>query len=166
MGREHVSPPFRGPANDRDFHASRRGLGNHCCGFSGNPGEGYRKLRIGPVLLFARDVIDVDKDICSITPSCSQALCDPIAQRNVAVHDRFEPGGDIREAFPYYSEQAPYDRVQIRCWKKAPDVDLASSGGHEARFEGRRVFPLRFILRHYPIRGQAHGEPESESEAG
>jgi hypothetical protein len=49
--------------------------------------------------------------------------------------------------------------VQVRCWKKtgAP-VDLASSGGHEAKFVGRRVFPLRFISRHYPIRSQAHGE--------
>ena len=25
------------------------------------------------------------------------------------------------------------------------------------RFEGRRIFPLRFLLRHYPIRGQTHG---------
>ena len=47
---------------------------------------------------------------------------------------------------------------QIRCWKRNPQVDLVSSGGHEAKFDGRRVFPLRFILRHYPIRGQAHGE--------
>jgi hypothetical protein len=26
------------------------------------------------------------------------------------------------------------------------------------RFAGREVFPLRFIQRHYPVRGQAHGE--------
>jgi hypothetical protein len=47
--------------------------------------------------------------------------------------------------------------MQIRCWKKTREIDLTSSGGHEARFPGRRVFPLRFILRHYPIRGQTHG---------
>ncbi len=74
------------------------------------------------------------------------------------VDDAFQPGDDVRRAFPYCSEGARHDRVQIRCWKKAPDVDLASSGGHDARFAGRRVFPLRFIVRHYPIRGQAHGE--------
>jgi glycosyltransferase involved in cell wall biosynthesis len=73
-------------------------------------------------------------------------------------HDRFKPGDDVRLAFPFYSRRAPYDRVQIRCWKKTDDVDLASSGGHDAQFEDRKVFPLRFILRHYPIRGQAHGE--------
>ena len=40
----------------------------------------------------------------------------------------------------------------------AGGFDLLSSGGHEIAFEGRRVFPLRFLLRHYPIRSQAHGE--------
>lgn len=74
------------------------------------------------------------------------------------VHDRFRSGDDVRDAFTRYAEFAPYDRVQVRCWKKTDSIDLASSGGHEARFPGRRVFPLRFILRHYPIRGQRHGE--------
>jgi hypothetical protein len=35
---------------------------------------------------------------------------------------------------------------------------LTSSGGHEARFPGRRVFPYKFELKHYPIRSQSHGE--------
>lgn len=74
------------------------------------------------------------------------------------VHDNFRAGDDVRAAFPFYAERAPYDRLQIRCWKKAPDLDLASSGGHDAEFRNRKVFPVRFILRHYPIRGQAHGE--------
>ncbi|HEY3043213.1 MAG TPA: hypothetical protein VGJ39_04275, partial [Vicinamibacterales bacterium] len=73
------------------------------------------------------------------------------------VHDRFRAGDDVRGTFTRYTELAPYDRVQVRCWKKTGGLDLASSGGHEARFPGRRVFPLRFILRHYPIRGQTHG---------
>jgi glycosyltransferase involved in cell wall biosynthesis len=73
-------------------------------------------------------------------------------------HDGFDAGTDVRAAFPWYSDAASYDRVQIRCWKKAPHVDLASSGGHDVKFENRRVFPIRFISRHYPIRGQAHGE--------
>jgi hypothetical protein len=73
-------------------------------------------------------------------------------------HDKLRPGDDVRDAFPFYS-QAPYDRVQIRCWKKTGAVvDLASSGGHEAVFPGRKIFPMRFVLRHYPVRGQGHGE--------
>jgi glycosyl transferase family 2 len=75
------------------------------------------------------------------------------------VDDRFKPGNDVRAALTCYTDFAPYDRVQIRCWKKTGhSVDLASSGGHEATFPDRKVFPLRFVLRHYPIRSQAHGE--------
>ncbi len=74
------------------------------------------------------------------------------------VDDDFRPGDDLRRAFAFCSEQAAYDKRQVRCWKKADDVDLAWTGGHEARFAGRQVFPLRFISRHYPIRSQAHGQ--------
>jgi hypothetical protein len=74
-------------------------------------------------------------------------------------HDDFRPGTDPREAFRLYQHGGEFDRLQIRCWKKTDArVDLASSGGHDVAFPGRRVFPLRFLLRHYPIRGQAHGE--------
>ena len=75
------------------------------------------------------------------------------------VHDGFRRGDDVRRAFTHWAPPAPYDRLQIRCWKRTPaPVDLVNSGGHEVRFPGRRVFPIRFLLRHYPIRGQAHGE--------
>src|SRR5262245_52151200 len=72
--------------------------------------------------------------------------------------DSFAPGDDPRRRFAYYAPPAPYDRLQIRAWKKRNErVDLVSSGGHEARFTGRDVFPVRFVLHHYPIRGDAHG---------
>ena len=50
--------------------------------------------------------------------------------------------------------------LQIKAWKRLPGlrVDLVTSGGHEASFPGRRVFPYKFVLKHYPIRSQAHGE--------
>ena len=72
-------------------------------------------------------------------------------------HDRFDAKADIREVFQYFERGQDFNRVQVRCWKKAADIDLQSSGGHDARFASRRVFPLRFVMRHFPIRGQAHG---------
>ena len=64
---------------------------------------------------------------------------------------------DVKAAFPRYRRAADYNRVQIRCWRRGDHpVDLSSSGGHDAMFPARRVFPIRFILRHYPIRGRAH----------
>jgi len=72
-------------------------------------------------------------------------------------HDRFRRGDDLRVAFPFCEPGHTCDRLQIRCWKRTSPLDLVSSGGHEAVFRGRRVFPLRFILRHYPFRGSEHG---------
>lgn len=71
----------------------------------------------------------------------------------------FCKGDDPRAAFPYYEEGRDFDRLRVNCWKKTTSqIDLVSGGGHEVTFAGRKVFPLRFILRHYPIRSQAHGE--------
>ena len=46
----------------------------------------------------------------------------------------------------------------MKAWKnlRVP-IDLVTSGGHDVAFDGRTVFPIRFILRHYPIRSQQHG---------
>jgi hypothetical protein len=42
---------------------------------------------------------------------------------------------------------------QIRVWRQGTErVDLASSGGHEAQFSGRKIFPYKFLLKHYPLR--------------
>ena len=72
-------------------------------------------------------------------------------------HDGFQPGGDVRTAFEYYERAREWDKVQVKCWKRtAVAVDLVSTGGHEALFSGRRIFPIRFLLRHYPLRGTAH----------
>jgi hypothetical protein len=73
-------------------------------------------------------------------------------------HDAYRPGDDVRASFRHYEPGASWDRVQIRCWKRtAARVDLVSSAGHSASFADRRVFPIKFLLRHYPIRSRAHG---------
>jgi hypothetical protein len=74
------------------------------------------------------------------------------------IDDGFRSGSDPAEYFLFYEDAEDFDQIQLKCWKAAPDVDLAGSGGHEAQFEGRRVFPIKFLLRHYPIRGALHGQ--------
>src|SRR5262249_3472878 len=50
-------------------------------------------------------------------------------------HETFCPGDDVRLAFPFYTERAPHDRVQVRAWKNTGAlVELASSGGHDVQF--------------------------------
>jgi hypothetical protein len=76
----------------------------------------------------------------------------------------FWPTTDVPEsadpvrAFRYCEHAGLFDRLQVKTWKKTVSgVDLVTSGGHDATFEERRIFPLRFIIRHYPIRSDAHG---------
>jgi hypothetical protein len=76
------------------------------------------------------------------------------------VDDSFVPGTDPRLHMRHYEPAVPPDpdSVQVKTWKQGiPRVDLASTGGHSVFFPGRRVCPLKFTLRHYPIRGEAHG---------
>ena len=46
--------------------------------------------------------------------------------------------------------------LQIKGWRQPPggSVDLASTGGHEAAFPGRSVFPLKFLMKHYSLRSR------------
>jgi hypothetical protein len=74
------------------------------------------------------------------------------------VDDGFRQGADPREYFSFCEDPPEFDTLQLKCWKAVkPRVSLVPWGGHEARFSGRRVFPIQFMLRHYPIRGQKHG---------
>lgn len=49
--------------------------------------------------------------------------------------------------------------LQVKAWKNYRfKVDLASSGGHEAKFNERRIFPLKFLMKHYPLRSRSQAE--------
>lgn len=43
--------------------------------------------------------------------------------------------------------------LQIKAWKNTGQtINLHSSGGHEVIFDNRKIFPLKFLLKHYPLR--------------
>ena len=74
------------------------------------------------------------------------------------IDDGFKQGDDPRSYFRLYEDGGKFDKLQLKCWKATKNYfSLVLTGGHEARFEGRRIFPIQFLLRHYPIRGQSHG---------
>jgi hypothetical protein len=80
--------------------------------------------------------------------------------------DSFVPGTDPRESLRRYEMGDWWDAYQVKAWKRIPRVrpDLASKGGHEVIFPDRRIFPLRFLLLHFPIRSDAHGRRKVEIE--
>jgi glycosyltransferase involved in cell wall biosynthesis len=76
------------------------------------------------------------------------------------VDNDFRPGSDFESYFKHFEfGLAQPDRLQIKAWKNpGRKISLADSGGHEVRFDGRRVYPYKFLLKHYSIRSQRHGE--------
>lgn len=65
-------------------------------------------------------------------------------------------GGDFEEYFKYTTIVQKIQRINT--WKKRNgEFDFANSGGHEIKFHGRKIFPFKFLLKHYSYRSQAHG---------
>jgi glycosyltransferase involved in cell wall biosynthesis len=72
----------------------------------------------------------------------------------------FPAGGDFETYFRYFEfSDRPGQFIEVKAWKNlGRRISLSPSGGHEVRFDGRRMYPFRFLLKHYPIRSQAHGD--------
>jgi len=73
------------------------------------------------------------------------------------IDDGFRQGMDPKAYFTHWQEAKDYDKAQLKCWKARTAVSITHWGGHDVEFEGKRVFPISFLLRHYPVRGQTHG---------
>ncbi len=76
------------------------------------------------------------------------------------VDNSWSPGDDLASAFAWCEfGDTPADFLQIKGWRPQADrLAMAANAGHQVQFEGRRVFPYKFLLRHYSIRSQEHGE--------
>jgi hypothetical protein len=87
------------------------------------------------------------------------ANCVPFTVLNFKpVDNGFNAGLDAEAYFSFFefAETTDY-QVQLKAWKQGSvRIDLASTGGHQALFANRRIFPYRFLLKHYPLRGDAH----------
>jgi glycosyltransferase involved in cell wall biosynthesis len=80
------------------------------------------------------------------------------------IDNNFQAGEDFEDHFRYFSfykgadAAQGSDLLQIRTWKyTGQPFSLAPTGGHDVIFENRRVYPYKFLVKHYPIRSQEHG---------
>jgi glycosyltransferase involved in cell wall biosynthesis len=64
------------------------------------------------------------------------------------------PSGAMERLQHFEFGKRPGHFSQVKAWRRrdAGEVGIAASGGHEATFPGRRIFPLKFLMRHYPLR--------------
>jgi glycosyltransferase involved in cell wall biosynthesis len=71
-------------------------------------------------------------------------------------HDSFEGCDYVNEMLYYYFFEPIKDR-RMNAWKKvASPIDLVSWGGHKIHFEGIKIYPENFILRHYIVLSKDH----------
>ncbi|WP_281890075.1 glycosyltransferase family 2 protein [Paenibacillus sp. YYML68] len=67
----------------------------------------------------------------------------------VSVYNNYE------KKIGYYEfGKRPGHFIQIKAWKNTNDVEMKQSGGHEAVFPNRKVYPIKFLLKHYPLRNE------------
>jgi hypothetical protein len=70
------------------------------------------------------------------------------------VNESFKQDFDPEIVFRHFEfGRMPGHFVQIKAWhQKESSMSLAESGEHQVQFSGRRVFPYKFMLKHYPLR--------------
>ena len=65
--------------------------------------------------------------------------------------------GSTEQRLIFFSEHESFNSIQVKAWKKSPKVDLVSMAGHLAIIDRPKLFPIRFILKHYPVRSIEQG---------
>jgi glycosyltransferase involved in cell wall biosynthesis len=75
-----------------------------------------------------------------------------VATREDPDHDH----PDFMRTMRWYYPFAPGPLHRVIGWKRQANVDLVSTGGHQAQFPGRRISPRRLFLRHYLILSREH----------
>jgi predicted nucleic acid-binding Zn-ribbon protein len=76
---------------------------------------------------------------------------------NFAFTDDVSPERFKADQMPFFEfgRDPPYFS-QVKAWRsRGRTVDLSSTGGHEALFADRKIFPLKFLTKHYSLRSKA-----------
>lgn len=64
---------------------------------------------------------------------------------------------DFERDMPAYSAGEYFNQYQVKAWKAHRDIDIVANGGHIARRPDGKIYPVRFIHKHYPVRSLEHG---------
>jgi hypothetical protein len=75
------------------------------------------------------------------------------------VDNGFATGMDHESYFTHFDFKNLSHANQRKAWKNCGQkISTIGSAGHDVLFEGRRVYPFKFLLKHYSFRSQGHGE--------
>jgi hypothetical protein len=75
------------------------------------------------------------------------------------VDDEFETGMDHEAYFRHFDLKHLSHPRQRKAWKNdGQPISTIPSAGHDVVFEGRRIYPFKFLLKHYSFRSQRQAE--------
>ena len=75
------------------------------------------------------------------------------------VDDGFKTGMDHEAYFRHFDLRNLSHANQRKAWKNCGQpISTIASAGHDVVFEGRRIYPFKFLLKHYSFRSQEHGD--------
>jgi len=75
------------------------------------------------------------------------------------INNEFAAGMDHEAYFKHFDFKHMSHPFQRKAWKNyGQAVSTVPSAGHDVIFAGRRVYPFKFLLKHYSFRSQSHGE--------
>ena len=75
-------------------------------------------------------------------------------------NEEFDPKYNLQEQLKScsFSDHAGHFH-QRKAWKNnGKPILLSASAGHDVKFEERRVYPYKFLIKHYPLRSQSHAK--------
>ena len=64
----------------------------------------------------------------------------------------------VEDSLKFYVGTESFNRMQLKAWKRDSEIDLVTHGGHRALIRNPKIFPIRFIHKHYPIRSLEQGK--------
>jgi hypothetical protein len=75
------------------------------------------------------------------------------------VDDAFQTGMDHEAYFKHFDFKNLSHPRQRKAWKNfGQRISTVPSAGHDVVFDKRRIYPFKFLLKHYSFRSQTHGE--------
>ena len=91
---------------------------------------------------------------------CGFNCIDHIVLNHWPTGERLDEADDVDDQLRFFTfSDHPGHFHQRRAWKNMGcPVSIAPSAGHDVTFPDRRVYPFKFLLRHFPIRSQAQAE--------
>lgn len=100
------------------------------------------------------------KDAIYYVDQCGFNCIDFTVANFQPTQNNYPAGTDPFFYIPYFEfAKHPAHFIQMKAWKNTGNpVMISDSAGHEAKFEGRRVYPFKFLNRHYTIRSQEQGK--------